>query len=132
MKSEKNGSALIVTVFAVALLAMLTSGILEITTEDIQIMRNHIYAAEALATADAGLNDAFAQLRSDSGWTSGFTNKAFGSSTYTVTVTGTAPNLTVTSTGVTSQVFTARVDADVTTALVAPYVVRIDQVRINE
>lgn len=129
---KNSGSALMITVFAVALMAVLTIGILQITTEDSQIMRNQIGAAQAQATAEAGLNDAFAQLRIDSGWTSGFTNKAFLSDSYTVTVTGTLPYLAINSTGTTSQGFAAKMSADVTVSTDAPYIVRIDELRINE
>jgi len=129
---KNNGSAMIVTVFAVAMLAVLTIGILQISTEDVQIVRNQIYAAQALATAEAGLNDAFAQLRSNPNWNAGFTNKAFSGNGYTVTVVGSFPSLTIQSTGTTSQGFVARMSSDVTVGASSPYVVRIDKLRINE
>ena len=128
----KNGSAFVIVVFAVAVLAVLTIGILQLNTEELQIMRNNIDATKAMATAEAGLNDAFAQLRTDPNWTSGFTNKAFSVNTYTVTVAGAVPNLTVTSTAVTAEGFTARMSADITTGSPAPYAIRIDKLRINE
>ena len=37
--------------------------------KEIQLMQNQVYAAEALATAEAGLNDAFKELRADAAWT---------------------------------------------------------------
>ena len=123
-KTRNNGSALLLTVFAVAVLAVFTIGILQINTEEIQIVRNQIYAVQALATAEAGLNDAFAQLRSDSGWTSGFADKDFSGNSYTVTVAGSYPNITVTSTGLTTQGYTARMVADVTLGAQSPYVVQ--------
>ena len=132
MRFEKNGSALLLTVFAVAVLAVFTIGILQISTEDIQIVRNQVCAAQALATAEAGLNDAFSQLRSDPNWTSGFADKDFSDNSYTVTVTGSCPSVTVTSTGVTTQGYTARMSADLTLGGQSPYVVRIDSLRINE
>jgi Tfp pilus assembly protein PilX len=132
IKFENNGSALMVTVFAVAVLAVLTIGILQINTEELQIARNQIYATQALATAEAGLNDAFVQFRADPNWMSGFVNKAFADDTYTVTVAGTFPTFTVTSTGVTAQGYTARMSADLTMGTQQPYVVRIDELRINE
>ncbi len=63
---RNNGSVLLITIFAVALLSAITIGILQINTEEIQLMRNQIYAAEAQAIAEAGLNDAFAEIRADS------------------------------------------------------------------
>ena len=127
-----TGSAMLMTVFAVALLAVLTTGILQLDTEELQLMYNHIYSVQALATAEAGLNDAFAQLRTDPSWNTGFTNKAFLSNSYTVTVTGISPMLTIESTGTTSQGFTARMSVDVTVGTDVPYIVRIDKLRINE
>ena len=121
------------TVLAIALLATLTMGILQMSTEEIQLMRNQIYAAEALATAEAGLNDAFSEIRVDSGWVTGFTDKAFNSGSYTVTVadSNTSDKL-ITSTSTSSQSFVARIEADITIGTSSPYVIRIDNLRINE
>jgi len=116
----------------VALLAVVTVGILQLNTEEIQLMQNQIYAAEALATAEAGLNDAFAEIRTDSNWTTGFSDKSFNEGTYMVAVTGTLPNRTIVSTGTSSQSFTSRIEADITIGTNSPYVIRIDNLRINE
>jgi hypothetical protein len=119
-------------VFVTALLAVLVGGMLQMNTEEIQVMRNQIYAAEALAIAEAGLNDAFAEIRADSGWTTGFTDKAFAGGSYTVTVSGSLPNLTIVSEGTSSQGFVARIAADITVGSTAPYEIRIDNLRIND
>ncbi|MHC4394204.1 MAG: hypothetical protein ACYS1A_00985 [Planctomycetota bacterium] len=140
VKTRNNGSVFLVTVFVIALLAALTMGMLQINTEEIQLMRNQIYAAQALATAEAGLNDAFAEIRADSSWTTGFVDKSFlptlpppgFSGSYTVTVTGSLPNRTITSTGTTGQGFIARVAAKITVGTSSPYIIRIDELRINE
>jgi len=129
---RNNGSVLLITIFVVALLSAITIGILQINTEEIQLMRNQIRAAEALATTEAGLNDAFAEIRVDSTWTTGFTDKAFNDDSYTVTVTGSLPNLTITSTGTSSQGFVAKVEADITVGSSSPYVIAINNLRINE
>ncbi len=131
-KRKNNGSVLLMTIFVIVLLAVLTMGILQMNTEEIQLMRNRIYAAGALATAEAGLNDAFAELRADSSWVTGFTGEPFNGGTYDVNVTGTLPNRTITSTGTSSQSFVAIVDANVTVGTSSPYVIRIDNLRINE
>jgi len=132
IRVKNNGSVLLITIFVVALLSAITIGILQINTEEIQLMRNQIRAAEALATAEAGLNDTFAELRVDSTWTTGFTDKAFNDDLYTVTVTGSLPNLTITSIGTSSQGFVARVEADITVGNSSPYVIAINNLRINE
>jgi hypothetical protein len=130
-KWNKNGSVLLVVVFAVALLTALVTGILQMNTEELMLMQNQINAVETLEIANAGINDAFAELRNDSSWNSGFTNKSFSSGTYTVTVSGTLPSLTVESTGILSG-FTARVAADLTVSSASPHILRIDQFRVNE
>jgi len=128
---RNKGSAFLLVVFVIALLAAVVMGMLQINTEEIQIMRNQIYAAEALATAEAGLNDAFAEIRADSSWDAGFTDKAFNGGSYTVAVGGSAPNLTITSTGTSSRDFVGRVDAEITVGASSPYIIRIDSLRFN-
>ena len=129
---KNNGSVILVTVFAIAMLSVLVIGILEINTEEIQLMQNQVYASEALATAQAGLNDTFSELRSDSSWDTGFTDKAFNGGSYSVTVAGALPNLTIESTGTSSQSFVARAEADITVGTSSPYIIKIDNLRINE
>ena len=75
---SNKGSALLITIFSVALLSATVIGIMQMTTEEIQLMRNHICAVKAITVAEAGLNDAFSELRDDSGWDTGFIDKAFG------------------------------------------------------
>ncbi len=128
-RSIRQGSVMLVVILVAALLAATVMGHLEISTEEIQLMQNQIRGAEALATAEAGLNDALAQLRQDAGWSSGFVAKPFNGGSYTVVVDGS----TLTATGVTSDGFTARMAVEVTVASGGPpFVVRLDRVRINE
>jgi type II secretory pathway component PulK len=132
-KTKHNGAVFLIVVFAIALMATITMGILVMTTEELQLMKNQLYAAQAMCVAETGLNDAFAQIRSSSSWTTGFTGKAFSTyGSYTVTVSGTLPTRTITSTAVSSQGYTARVSADVTVGTNSPYIIRIDKLRINE
>ncbi len=134
-KQRNNGSVLVIAIIVAVMLAVLTMGILQINTEEIQLMQNQVYAAGALATAEAGLNDAFKELRADSSWTTGFSNKTFNSDandTYDVNVTGSLPNLTIVSEANSPQSFVARVEADVTVGTSSPYIIRIDNLRINE
>ena len=129
---KNNGSALLITIFLVALLSATVIGVMQMTTEEIQLMRNHIYAVNAVAVAEAGLNNAFSELRDDSSWNTGFTDKTFGDDSYTVTVTGALPILTVESTAATSAGFAAKVSADITVASGPPHTIRIDHFRINQ
>lgn len=127
-KVRNNGSVFLMTVFVIALLSALVAGILQTNTEEIQLVRNQIWAAEALAVAEAGLNDSFAEIRTDSTWDAGFTDKAFNSGSYTVDVDGS----TITSMGTSARGFVAKVEADITVGNTSPYVIGIDSLRINE
>ncbi|KPK41690.1 MAG: hypothetical protein AMJ65_08960 [Phycisphaerae bacterium SG8_4] len=129
---RNSGTVLLITVFVVALLSAVVIGMLRVITEEIQVMRNQVCSAEAMATGEAGLNDAFAELRGDSSWTAGFADKPFNGGSYTVTVAGALPNLTITSTGTSAQGFVARVAADTTIGTNSPYIIRIDALRVNE
>lgn len=129
---KNKGTILLVAVFAIALLATLVAGILQMNTEEIMLMTNHIAFSEALATAEAGLNDAFAELRTDSGWTAGFSGKSFEGGSYDVSVSGSLPNITVESTGTSQQGYQARAQADLTLSGSSPYIIRVDTLRINE
>jgi type II secretory pathway component PulK len=130
---KNNGVVFLMVIFAIALLTTITVGILIMSTEELLLMDNQLYAAQAMCTAEAGLNDAFAQIRSNSSWTTGFTNKSLSNGgTYTVTVTGTLPTLIITSTGTSPQGYIARMVANVTINTVAPYKVRINQLRVNQ
>ena len=127
-KLKNSGSVFLMVVFVIALLSALVVGMLQMNTEEIQLVRNQIWAAQALATAEAGLNDAFAEIRTDSTWNAGFTDKAFNSGSYTVAVNGSE----ITSTGTSAQGFVAKVSAEITVGLTSPYAIRIDNLRINE
>ena len=129
---RKNGSVILIVVFIIALMSTVVAGIAQINTEELMIMTNQANSAQALCSAYAGLNDAFAELRSDSGWIDGFTNKSFNGGSYTVSVSGSLPDITLISTATTSQGFVAKVQSDVTVSTSSPYIVRVDELRINE
>ena len=123
---------MLMTVYVIVMMSALVIGMLQMNTEEIQLMQNHVNLVGAVATAEAGLNDAFYELRSDSSWTTGFTDKAFNGGTYSVTVAGTLPSLTVQSTGTSAQNFVARVEADISVGTSTPYIIRVDNLRVNE
>jgi hypothetical protein len=114
------------------MLSALVIGMLEIDTEEIQIMRNQIYAVQAMATAEAGLNDAFYQIRYDPNWSAGFSNKAFNGGTYTVTVEGANPDPNIVSTGTSAQGYITRVKAEISIGTTSPHIIRVNTLRINE
>ena len=131
MRNDRNkrGIVLLMVVFVVALLGAIIMGMLQMNTEEIQIMRNHVRAVEALAIAEAGLNDALAQLRADSTWDTGFTDKPFCHGAYTVTVEASR----ITSVATSAQGYVARVETEVSVASEGPpHSVSIDSFRVNE
>lgn len=119
-------------VFVIAMLSALVIGMLQMNTEEVQLMQNHVNSAVAMAIAEAGLNNAFAEIRMIDTWDSGFDGKSFSSGSYTVKVSGALPELTIESTGTSAQGFIARVEADVTIGTSSPYAIRVDNLRINE
>jgi type II secretory pathway component PulK len=123
---KDDGVALLIVVFVIALLAAVAIGMLQLNTEDIQLVQNQINAAQAIATAEAGLNDAFSRIRQGSD--PNISSTSFNGGSYTVTASGT----TITSTGTTAQGFVARVRAGITVGTASPYIIRIDSLRINE
>jgi hypothetical protein len=131
-KRRRAGAVFLVVVFAIALMATITMGILVMTTEELQLMKNQLYATQAMCVAETGLNDAFAQIRTSSSWTpdGSYTDKSFpGYGTYTVQRSG----ITITSEGTSTQGYKARVSADVTIGMRGSYnIIRIDKLRINE
>lgn len=132
MKTERkdNGSALLLVVFLASLMSVLVIGILQVNTEELQIMRNQMNAAEAQATAEAGLNHALAEIRADNEWDDGFAGTAFNGGSYTVDVD---EQETIESIGTSAQGFVARIEAEITVGTSGPpYVIRVDAVRINE
>ncbi len=89
-------------VFLVAFSVLLVGALLRSQTSDLQISRNHISSMKALFVADAGVEDAIAELRDDYTWNTGFTGKVFPSgstSSYTVEVTNNQPTVEILSTG---------------------------------
>ena len=104
-------------------------GICEQSLNLFQIVQNEVQGAEAMAIAEAGLNDALAQLRADLNWDDGFDEKSFADGTYSVTREDTQ----VTSVGRTAKGFVARIEADETVDSDGPpYAVDIDTIRVNE
>lgn len=157
---HNRGMVLLMVVFVIALLSGIVIGMLQLNTEDIQIMRNHIHAAEVLAIAEAGLDDALSRLRTNADWRDGFQDKPFAGGAYTVTVGhpraapgiparvalpqatatvaqgapfGAEADCHVASVARSSSGFVARIQAEVSVGTDGPpYDVAIDRIRVNE
>jgi len=152
MKAEtKNtGSILVITLFVIAMLSTVVMGMLQVNSEEIQLMRNQVYAAEALALAEAGLNKAFAQIRSDITWRATVPTSTqlgtwqdmwevgsvppggteFGDGYYR---TGYDGSTVVITSGVTSwRGYTATLEAEITVTADYPHIIRIDNLKVNQ
>ena len=133
MMKNKNriGSVLLIAVFAIAVVTALVGGMLAIATEQIQLLSNQTSSVQALQVAEAGINDAMASLRSNRAWNAGFTNKTFWIGSYTVDVNNVnLPSVVIRSAGAANG-YTARMTARVTVGDISPYVVRMDNLRVN-
>ncbi len=133
VKHKNNGVVMVITIFIVALLSAVVMGIMQLNRKEIQLVHDQIFAAQAIATAEAGLNNTFARILTNGAWTDGFDGEAFDGGFFNVSVTGTLPNRTIISEGTTLYGFVARVEAEVTvSASGSDNIVRIDNLRVNE
>ncbi len=126
---------MLIVVFTIVLLTAFVVGMLQINSEQIQIMKNEIFTAQAKAIAEAGIAYAFSQLRSSCSLPASFSNNLGdgpGSGSYTVTATGTRPSITVISTGTSAQNFTSKVEADITVGSTSPCKIRINKLKVNQ
>jgi len=130
-KIKNKGSVLLIVVFTIVLLTAFVVGMLQINSEQIQIMKNEIFTAQARAIAEAGIAHAFSRLRTNSSWRGPDTND-FGNGSYTVIATGPLPVLDVNSTGISAQSFVSRVKADITVGSTKPYKIRINKLKVNQ
>jgi hypothetical protein len=129
---RNNGTALLLVVFVVALLAAVVMGMLQIITEDVQAMSNQVFAAEAQEIAEAGMHDMLYRVRKDWQWDGYIITENFGGGSYTVTATGTRPNLFLESMGTSAQGFVCKVRAGlVVDESTYPYPIRIENFRVN-
>ena len=127
--SRQSGFALLMTVFVIAILSAVAIGILHVTTVDTQVAQNQVYLAQARMTAEAGLNDAVSQLRLDSTWDDGFSNKSFNGGTYSVEVT----KDDIVSTGTSAEGHTCVVSATyAVSSSTPPHTVELGALRLNE
>ena len=113
--NPRRGAILLVILFLMALTAPLLCTAFEGQAMGLRCVHNDISARNALYIAEAGVNDAIAQILLDPSWRTGFSNKEFpaGSGhTYTVTVQDTTDNkIRITSTSQTADGFSRTITA---------------------
>jgi Tfp pilus assembly protein PilX len=135
--SRRKGSVLIISTFVIALVSALVIGILQINMSEIRLTQHRVYASQALALAEAGLNAALAQIRWDRNWTDGFQDEIlageekFGGGDYDVDVN--SDNLTISAAVTSWQGYTSTIEAQITVSDGnSPYIIRIDNMKVNE
>jgi ABC-type glycerol-3-phosphate transport system permease component len=125
----KKGIALVLAMFVLVLIAILLVAFLELITSDLQITTNHAGRLKALYIADAGIEYAVAQLRTNSYWTvtQGQTIFPSGSgNSYTVTYPKTGTTRVIRSVGMIADKFTAIIEAKVSIrGASSPYNIKI-------
>ncbi len=101
---DRRGSTLVINILTVTIFALL-AGVVWVSARSqvkTSVYQTRQYQAQALA--EAGLEDALAELREDASWRTGFTDKPFGDGTYTVTLSTNSPPMVV-STGYSKSIF---------------------------
>jgi Tfp pilus assembly protein PilX len=101
---SRNGTALLVCLFVLAITTALVMAVLDTTTLQLTAVRNTGDYDKALYLAGAGVNHALAMLEADSSWRTGIASTQFPSgsgNTYSATaVDGTGGAVVVTGTGI--------------------------------
>ncbi|MFH1362005.1 MAG: hypothetical protein ABIH69_05065 [bacterium] len=121
---NRRGAALLLTVFLIAIGAILIIGFLELSLADLQIVRNHQYSTRALYIAEAGIEDAIYELAQNANWNAGFAAKAYAGETYTVVVTEIDAKINVlNSTSTVDGVFQRQIEVQVATSGSSPPVI---------
>jgi len=115
-------------VFVVALLATAVCGIIQLNTEELQVMNNHLGMVQSHAIAEAGIEDAIAHKRLDPTWQQGV-QRRLGGGDYSVTVEGE----TLTSIGRSAEGYQTMLSVDITIlGEKTPHTIRTDAVRLNQ
>ena len=114
-RHKRRGAVLLLVLFLMAMTAPIVGLLLDAHTTHIRATHNHIGGMTALYVAEAGVQDALAELHADPTWRDGFTDKTFASGiahSYTVTVENIGGgDIRVTSTGQTAGGYTKTIIA---------------------
>ncbi|MFH1613917.1 MAG: hypothetical protein ABIG61_02380 [Planctomycetota bacterium] len=149
-KLHKKASVLVITVFVIALLSTVIMGMLRMTAQEIQIAQNRIYAAQALALAEAGLNQALAEIRLNKSWYTStvlqelddiisyqyddfvrIVDRTLGNGSYQIYSDG-QDHLLITARTTLWQNYTASIEAELTIGDEFPFIIRIDSYKVNK
>ena len=97
--NNQKGVILAPVMGIMAILLALAISYLSQSGDDTAILRNDRRAIEAFYTMEAGLEDAIHELLQNPSWRTGFSEKAFHTGNYTVSVVESGSNLEIRSTG---------------------------------
>lgn len=126
----QGGFILLMVVVAIGVVALLVTGLANLTHTEFRIRHYEQRSLSAQMAAESGLEDAMHTLITQPTWNVGFTNKAFpagGTDTYSVSVTNLFPYITLTATGK-SENATRKIVAKIClTGNNVPYTIRIDK-----
>jgi Tfp pilus assembly protein PilX len=122
---NKKAVALVLAIFILVFISILVVALLNLLTSDLVITANHLGRLEALYTAEAGVEDAISQLRTNINWTTASVIFPDGSNN-SYTVTRPTGSRVITSIGNIDNKFAATIEARVSIqGTSSPYTVRI-------
>jgi Tfp pilus assembly protein PilX len=125
---NKKAVALVLAIFILVFISILVVALLNLLTSDLVITNNHLGRLKALYTAEAGIEYAVSQLRTNINWTANPYTEIFPpTSDNSFSVTKTTPTTRIiTSVGNIDNKFTATIEAKVSIqGTSSPYTVRI-------
>jgi type II secretory pathway component PulK len=122
---NKKGAALLLALFSLIVVSMLVAAFLEAVTIDLQIVNNLELRNKALYIADAGVEYAIYQLKSNKNWsgTGGAVNFPNSNSNYNVTYSNVSGKITSIGSLNSGEQVTLEIKVSVTGSL--PYQVKI-------
>lgn len=110
--TDNKGTIMVMVVYCIALFTAMMVGFLGVCTEDTLLLQNEVKYVESWYIAEAGLNDAYAQIKDNPYWNEGYSGKSLGKGDYTVNIYGYPPNLTVRSLGRCNQGYPVCMETD--------------------
>jgi len=90
--NNQKGSALLISLCLLFMLTLIGIMAVNTSTTDIDLSFNELHGDKAFYIAEAGVRRAYAELKNDKTWTSGFSAVSLGEGTYTVTVEDSSVN----------------------------------------
>lgn len=95
LTNNERGSALLFSLMILSMMTLAALMAVESSNTDIELSFNEVHEEQAFYVAEAGLQNAFAQIDENIEWRIGFDKWPFGEGTYTVTVIDSTDNATL-------------------------------------